>query len=451
METPDGQWSWVVLAAVIMTHGLTLGFPSCIGVFYTEIQNTFQATNTETSWFPSIVMAILHAGGPLCSIIVERFGCRVAVMTGGLLCGVGMVASSFSQTIIHLYLSAGFLAGLGLCFCFQAAVTVLGYYFIRRRTLANSLASSGASIGMALWPLGSQHLQEALGWRGCFMIFGAILLNCCVFGAIMRPVKPPASSSEKEALTSGTTNGTPHNGQEMEQGKGLQRYMAFDLLFRHRRYQIYTIGVAWLVLGFVLPLFYLVPYATSSGIDEATAALLLSLIGFMNIFMRPLAGLASQQRVFSGRLIYLFSGAVIANGLSNLVCAAWVTFPALLAYCVLYSISMSFIGSLIFQVLMDTVGMKRFPGAFGLFTILESITILAGPPLAGFLVDLTGTYSLVFYASSIAVTSSGLFMCLASYALDRKERKAKSIQEATGSNEAKNTIYIPCEQEDYEL
>ncbi|KAM5126486.1 monocarboxylate transporter 6 [Mantella aurantiaca] len=443
MERPDGAWSWWVLAATMVTYAMTLGFPSSIGVFYTDLQNSFSATNTETSWFPSIVTAVLHAGGPLCSVMVERFGCRITVMVGGVLCGIGLVSSSFSQSLVHLYVSAGLLGGLGLSLSFQAAVTVLGYYFIKRRTLANSLASTGASIGMALWPLASQYLLEIVGWRGSFMIFGGVLLNCCVCGAMMRPVRSPPAGKDMSSMHNGASAGV----MELEQRKGIQRYMAFDLLFRHRRYQVYTIGVAWMVLGFVLPLFYLVPHATTSGIDETTAALLLSLIGFINIFARPVAGIISQQKIFSGKLIYLFSGAVIANGLSNLVCASWVSFPAFLVYCGLYGISMSVIGSLLFHVLMEIVGMKRFPGAFGLFTILESVTILIGPPLAGYLVDITGEYSFVFYFSCISVASSGLFMLIASYIIDKKEAQSSHNPVNISEVRDRNFIYRPAVQE----
>lgn len=60
---PDGGWGWVVVAATILVLAMTLAFPSCIGIFYTDLQNDFQASNTETSWVPAIMMAVLHAGG----------------------------------------------------------------------------------------------------------------------------------------------------------------------------------------------------------------------------------------------------------------------------------------------------------------------------------------------------------------------------------------------------
>lgn len=60
---PDGGWGWVVLTATVLVLALTLAFPSCIGIFYKDLQNDFQASNTETSWVPAIMLAVLHAGG----------------------------------------------------------------------------------------------------------------------------------------------------------------------------------------------------------------------------------------------------------------------------------------------------------------------------------------------------------------------------------------------------
>lgn len=63
------------------------------------------------SFLPNCILFAPLLPGPLCSILVKRFGCRFAVMLGGLLSGVGMVSSSFCQSISQLYLTAGLITG----------------------------------------------------------------------------------------------------------------------------------------------------------------------------------------------------------------------------------------------------------------------------------------------------------------------------------------------------
>ncbi|NWH76983.1 MOT6 protein, partial [Piaya cayana] len=435
----DRGWAWMVLLAVVLLQALTLGFPTCIGVFFTDLQHEFQASNSETSWFPSIMVAVLHGGGPLCSLLVKRFGCRFAVMLGGLLSGVGMVSSSFCGSISQLYLTAGLITGLGSCFSFQAGVTVLGYYFVRWRTLANAMASTGVSLGFTLWPLLSRYLLDEMGWRNTFLIFGGILLNCCVCGAIMRPVElapgtplqSPRSAEEPERRAEGAqlSNGasSPHHKLQQQSRRTaciqtLQKYLAFDIFCQNKGYQIYTVGVTWMMMGFALPHVYLVPYAIHNGVEERRAALLISIIGLINIFIRPLTGLLSGHRIFTGRRIYLFSLAALLCGLSNFICVISAEFSVLIVYCVILSVAMSGIGALTFQVLMDVVEMDRFSSALGLFTILESITLLIGPPLTGLLVDITNDFRHVFYNSSFFLISAALFMGLSFCALEKKNK-----------------------------
>ncbi|NXF05748.1 MOT6 protein, partial [Smithornis capensis] len=431
----DQGWAWMVLLAAVVLQGLTLGFSSCIGVFFTDLQREFQASNSETSWFPSIMVAVLHAGGPLCSILVKKFGCRFAVMLGGLLSGLGMVSSSFCKSITQLYLTAGLITGLGSCFSFQAGVTALGYYFVRWQTLANAMASTGISLGFTLWPLLSQYLLDEMGWRNTFLIFGGILLNCCVCGAIMRPIeshpqapKPggePGSRAEEAQLLNGAS--PPHSLLQQHTTRtrcfqALQKYLAFDIFCQNKEYQVYTIGVTWMMMGFALPHVYLVPYAIHSGVEEHRAALLISVLGFINIFIRPLTGLLSGHRVFRGRRIYLFSLAVLLCGLSNFICIISAEFGILILYCVTLSIATSGVGALVFQVLMDVVEMDRFSSALGLFTVMESITILIGPPLIGVLVDITNDFHYVFYTSSFFLISAAFFMGLSFCALEKKNK-----------------------------
>ncbi|XP_066090706.1 monocarboxylate transporter 6 [Saccopteryx bilineata] len=435
LEHAEGCWAWVVLLSSMVTQGLTLGFPTCIGIFFTELQREFQANNSETSWFPSILTAMLHAGGPLCSILVGRFGCRVTVMLGGVLASLGMVASSFCRTLTQLYFAAGFFTGLGLCFSFQSTITVLGFYFTHRRALANALASVGVSLGITLWPLLSRYLLEDLGWRGTFLVFGGVFLHCCVCGAILRPVAHNVTPETKEGPSSPTK--TPAPGCLAACGQAILRHLAFDILWHNAGYRVFTLGVTWMIVGFPLPHVFLVPYAMRHGVDEQRAALLISIIGFSNIFLRPMAGLVAGRRDFSSYRKYLFSLAVLLNGLTNLVCTVSASFRVLVGYCLVYSVSMSIVGALFFQVLMDVVPMDRFSRALGLCTILESFSILISPPLAGFLLDNTGNnFSYVFYMSSFFLISAALFMGGSFCALRKKERQGRQAEGETAITEA---------------
>ncbi|XP_064225249.1 monocarboxylate transporter 6 isoform X1 [Aotus nancymaae] len=437
LERADGSWAWVVLLATVVSQGLTLGFPTCIGIFFTELQWEFQASNSETSWFPSILTAVVHMAGPLCSILVVRFGCRVTAMLGGVLASLGMVAGSFSRSLSQLYFTAGFITGLGMCFSFQSSITVLGLYFVRRQVLANALASMGVSLGITLWPLLSRYLLEDLGWRGAFLVFGGVFLHCCICGAVMRPVATSLAPETKECPPPPPK--TPALGCLAACGQTIQRHLAFDILRHNTGYRVYTLGVMWSILGFPLPHVFLVPYAMRHRVDEQQAALLISIIGFSNIFLRPLAGLVAGRRAFASHRKYLFSLAVLLNGLTNLVCAASADFWVLVGYCLVYSVSMSGIGALVFQVLMDIVPMDRFSSALGLFTVLDGLAFLISPPLAGLLLDSTNNFSYVFYMSSFFLISAALFMGSSFYSLQKKERQDK---QAVGTDALEQDLFL---------
>ncbi|XP_061564726.1 monocarboxylate transporter 6 [Cololabis saira] len=439
-EAPDGGWGWVVLVATIMVLALTLGFPSCVGIFYTDLQREFQASNSETSWVPSIMTSMLHAGGPFCSVLVQKLGCRATVMLGGVLSGVGMAASSFTRSITELYITAGVVTGLGFCFSFQPAVTIMGHYFVRRRAFANAMSSTGTALGLCTLPFLGNYLHTELGWRGSFLVLGAVLLNCCVCGAVMRPLQPAKCRGQPLM-----NHGPPPPDQDKDRtqkGRGrtirsyllasLRKHMAFDQLCNNRRYCVYAIGITWMMLGFVVPLVYLVPYATAYDMEQGQAALLISILGIVNIIVRPPFGIIFNMPWFKGRHIYVFAWALLVNGLSNSICCIGPGFSVLLAYVIIYGLSMSVVGSLMFTVLMDIVEMSHFPSALGLLAVMESVTLLIGPPLAGVLVDRTGEYFYVFLACSAVVASSAMFLMVSFCSLDEKERKASKQAPASG-------------------
>ena len=74
---------------------------------------------------------------------------------------------------------------------------MIGKYFYKRRPLANGLAMAGSPVFLStLAPL-NQAFFMIYGWRGSFLILGGLLLNCCVAGALMRPIGPKPTTVEK--------------------------------------------------------------------------------------------------------------------------------------------------------------------------------------------------------------------------------------------------------------
>ncbi|KAJ8345544.1 hypothetical protein SKAU_G00297370 [Synaphobranchus kaupii] len=76
-------------------------------VFFKELIVEFRVGYSDTAWISSILLAMLYGTGPLCSVLVNRFGCRPVMMVGGLFASLGMILASFSTSILHIYLCTG--------------------------------------------------------------------------------------------------------------------------------------------------------------------------------------------------------------------------------------------------------------------------------------------------------------------------------------------------------
>ncbi|KAL7837160.1 hypothetical protein SRHO_G00268710 [Serrasalmus rhombeus] len=209
---PDGGWGWVVVFGAFISIGFSYAFPKALTIFFKEIRQHFGISYSQIAWVSSIMLAVMYAGGPISSVLVNRFGSRPVVITGGIMCGVSMVAASFSSTITHLYICVGIVGGLGLSFNLQPSLTIIGKYFQARRPIANGLAMAGSPVFLCtLAPL-NQFLFDRYGWRGGFFILGAMLLNCCVAGSLMRPlgdVIGGASAGKLQANGAVKLNGAP--------------------------------------------------------------------------------------------------------------------------------------------------------------------------------------------------------------------------------------------------
>ncbi|CAI9541760.1 unnamed protein product, partial [Staurois parvus] len=353
--------------------------------------------------------------GPISSILVNKYGSRPVVIAGGLLSGVGMILATFSTSILQLYIFVGVLAGFGFSMNLQPSVIVVGKYFLKRRPMANGLAMAGSPVVLStLAPL-NQFLFDKYGWRGSFFILGALLLNCCVAGALYRPIGPMATKNKKE------------KDPEKVNNRNL------DLtLFKHRGFLIYLIGNVLMFIAFYAPIVFLAPYGKHCGIDEYSAAFLLSILAIVDMFARPLTGIIANSKWIRPRIQYFFSFSVIFNGVCHLLCPLATSYMGLVTYCVFFGLGFGMVCALLFETLMDLVGAKRFTSAVGLVTMVECVPLLLGPPIGGAIVDVLGDYKYMFLECGAIMVFAGVFLLVGNfynYRLLRKEAKAEKNEQ----------------------
>ncbi|XP_066051633.1 monocarboxylate transporter 2-like isoform X2 [Chamaea fasciata] len=447
---PDGGWGWAVVFGASISIGFAFTFPKAFTIYFKEIQAVFSVSYSQIAWTTSIMCATTYGGGPISSILVSRYGSRPVVMFGGLLCGVGMISAAFCTSILQLYLCVGFITGFGLALNLQPSVIIIGKYFLKRRPIANGLAMAGSPVMLCtLAPL-NQFLFENFGWRGSFLILGAILLNCCVAGALFRPigartalVKTPVTEEGKDALKGKITEDGPvKNEPEKEEGKDcfekINQYLDFSL-FKHRGFLIYLIGNVLMFLGFFAPIVFLAPYAKHTGIDEYSAAFLLSILAVVDMVARPATGIIANSRWVRPRIQYFFSFAIAFNGTCHLLCPLASSYAGLVVYSSFFGLAFGMVCAMLFETLMDLVGAVRFTSAVGLVTIAECCTILLGPPIGGILIDTFGDYKYMFIKCGSVMVLAGTFLFIMNYynyrmlakeekEIKRKEEEPKSVR-----------------------
>jgi MCP family monocarboxylic acid transporter-like MFS transporter 2 len=442
---PDGGWGWAVVVGAFISIGFSYAFPKSITVFFKEIEGIFNATTSEVSWISSIMLAVMYAGGPISSVLVNKYGSRPVMIAGGCLSGCGLMAASFCNTVQELYLCIGVIGGLGLAFNLNPALTMIGKYFYKKRPLANGLAMAGSPVFLStLAPL-NQAFFGIFGWRGSFLILGSLLLNCCVAGSLMRPIGPKATEVEKvkskeslqEPGQSGAKIGAGDASTDLIGGNPKQEKQSIfqtinkflDLsLFTHRGFLLYLSGNVVMFFGLFTPLVFLSNYGKSQHYSSEKSAFLLSILAFVDMVARPSMGLVANTKWIRPRIQYFFAASVVANGVCHLLAPLSTSYVGFCIYSGFFGFAFGWLSSVLFETLMDLVGPQRFSSAVGLVTIVECCPVLLGPPLLGSLNDIYGEYKYTYWACGVILIIAGVYLFIGmgvNYRLVAKEQKAE--------------------------
>ncbi|XP_043120105.1 monocarboxylate transporter 13 [Puntigrus tetrazona] len=433
----DGGYGWFIVLSTFLGFGLTFGVIKSFGVFFVEIHHYFATTATASSWITSISVATVHFGAPVGSALSAYFGHRPVVMAGGLLSSIGMVAGSYAQDLLQLYITVGFLTGFGYALTWTPTVTMLGWYFDKRRPVANALASTGECVLTFILTPSFQFMVDQYSWRGAMLILGALQLNLCLCGALLRPLNRHVPSKElvEEKEPELEMLPQPHvdsrslqNGSDSKKSDPLKvkiiRYVDYTLI-ANARFMVYSMFGVFAALGFFAPSLFLVPYARSQGVEEYQAAALMSISSALDLLGRVLFGWVANLRLVE--TVHQLIVTVILLGIVLLLCPFATTFTQLALFSASYGLVFGATVAIHITVLADVVGVERLGSALGFFMLIRSSGGLLGPPLAGIFIDKMSDYGTGFLMAGVALLVSALFLLVLQKMNKKETGKVKDV------------------------
>lgn len=436
---PDGGWGWMIVAGCFLVTVCTRAVTRCISIFFMEFQTYFGEDYARTAWIHSIVDCTTMLCAPLGSYVSNHFSCQVGIMLGGLLASTGLILSSFATRLDYLYLTLGVMTGLGFALCYSPAIAMVGKYFNERRALANGIAMSGSGIGTFVLAPVVQLLIEQYSWRGALLIMGGFVSNLCVCGALMRPIAIKEKNRNSQELLKEQYASDPELKDEIQTSacsplpedcnhKSLcycsQKEYHFLLM---PDFIILAVSFLFLAYGCSPPFVYLVPYSLSIGVSNKEAAFLMSILGGVDIVGNITFGWLTDRRFLKKYRLICYLIAVGLDGLSCLFLPILRSFALLVPFSVTFGYFDGAYVALIPVVAADAVGTTYLSSALGVIFFLHAIPYLVSPPIAGWLLDTTQSYTGVFLLSGFSMILSSMLLCCARLVKKLKTAQPNSI------------------------
>jgi MFS family permease len=332
----------------------------------------------------SVVLSINLMLGGLAAFpvghIADRHGPRAVLAATVAIGAVGFVLSARIQTLWQLYLSYGVLVGIGMSSIYVLTAATVARWFETRRGLALAIVLSGFNLGWLTGGPLAAFLIGRWGWRTAYVTLGVLIAAVGVPASLS--VRYPRSS-EPRRVVPGTT--------------AAARRSAFGDT------RLWLFVAAWCFLGlvFMMVTVHSVSYARDRGLSLEQASLALSAFGIGAVSGRLLAGAAADRfgAVPTMRvclLIQLTALCVLLAGLPT-----WTVVATLL----LFGLGAS--GA-------DNTFVKAVSDVFGLAALATIMSVVGlgwrsgaglGPALAGFVHDLTGSYTPSFAFAVLALAA----------------------------------------------
>ncbi len=400
------HYAWVIVGILALVQMVALSINFAGGVLVEPLADptgdfNFSFSNIGLSFGLYYLSAAMLA--PVAGWLGDRYGPRNMMILGALTyCGV-MVLVAFISAPWHLLLSFGILRGAVQAIFMVPLMAAVSEWFRRRLGLGTGILWAASGIGPAFMSPLLINLVESLNWQSTFIYFGLaagifIMLLALVFRSKPRDMGiAPYGAEEGESLIGGLTKKMEHTRAKVF-NQHVRRTKAFWNLPA-----IHGLGCA----GHGIVLLFIAPFAIQKGMSYTEAALLLSIISIVSIPSRMLTPMIAERYGTKTIMATCLMIQGVTVGLLFFSSEMWHFY----AFALLFGIGFGgeWTGYLVIN--RQYFGNGPMGSVYG----WQMSGALLGHAfvswIAGLIVDLTGSYTMVF-ALSIAASVGGALVTI---------------------------------------
>jgi OFA family oxalate/formate antiporter-like MFS transporter len=393
---PRVFYGWYIVAAAVVAQLVSSSTQAYAGgVFLTPMTNDLGWSRESFSIVQTVSTVVTGLLGVVIGTTLDRRGPRLLMITGSVIGGAALMATSLVQEPWQFYLVRGIASAAGTAMIGNLVVNVtLAKWFVARRGLAIAIAAAGISSGgVVAVPLAM--FIDAVGWREAWVLLGVLVWVLMAPTVLVMRAAPerygltPDGMSPEQAAAFATRSGRATAATEVQWTR------AEALRTRALWLVILAFGIAG--IGYGAMLLHLVPFMTDGGIPRPRAALIFSGFAWTAMGAKFVWGWLMDR--YHARYLSVVSFLISAVTMVSLAPALgteneWVMLAVLIAYG-------TGVGGIL--PLQETVWASYFGRAHlgSIRGIAMPFTIVfgaAGPVLAGALYDWAGDYVLAFSA-----------------------------------------------------
>ena len=210
LRSPSYGWGQLILGIVcmVMIANLQYGWT----FFVPDIQKKFGWDRASIQIAFTLFVLFETWLVPIEGWFVDKYGPRVVIFAGGVLCGIGWIMNSYADTL-GMYYAAQIIAGIGAGGVYGTCIGNALKWFPGRRGLAAGLTAAGFGAGSALTVVPIQSMIKSSGFQATFFNFGigqgVIICILAFFMFAPKPGEVPAVATNA-ALVQGRRQFAPN-------------------------------------------------------------------------------------------------------------------------------------------------------------------------------------------------------------------------------------------------